>query len=111
MIKYKFIKQFGVCETESDEHILLGYFIDDQKYDINETIADLESVAKGEKTFDEILEDSTGWPIADGFGGIFTCDQKTAYFTADDNSSLPSMEMPLQELIEILYEWKSFLGK
>jgi hypothetical protein len=68
-------------------------------------------VQKGETTFEDLLEDSEGWPIADGFGGMFTCDQKTAFFTANEDSNLPSMKMPLKELIKILYDWKAFLGK
>lgn len=95
----------------NDKYVLLSYFIDDIEYDINEKIIELEQVVKGEKTFDEILEDDIGWSIADGFGGVFICNQTTAYFTAEENSNLPSMQMPLKELIEILYEWKEFLGK
>ena len=94
-----------------EEYMLLSYFIDDIKYDIKEVIGELEMVQKGERNFEDFLDDSEGWTIADGLGGIFTCKQKTAYFTANQDSRLSSMQMPLKELIEILYEWKAFLGK
>ncbi len=111
MIGYKFIKQFGVCETEKDEHILLGYFIDDTKYNTTEIIEFLELVYSKEKTYDEALDlfEYGGWDIGEG-SGTFSCDSETAYFTSDVES-LESTEIPLTELIEILYDWKAFLGE
>ena len=109
--RLKFDKQVGWAVAINDKDVLLGYLVSDTKYDLPETIVTLESVEKGEKPFEDFLDYSEGWSIADGFGGIFTCDQKTAYFTANGDSSLPSMQMPLKELIEILYDWKAFLGK
>ena len=94
-----------------DNEVLLGYFVDNTKYNVQETIQKLEQVYKGEKTFVEILEHpQVAWDFGEG-SGIFECDKDTAYFIADDDSSLPNMQMPLQELINILYDWKAFLSK
>ena len=112
MNKYlEFYKNVGLTKPFDDKHVLLSYFIDDTKYQINEVIADLESVLKGEKTFVEILEHpQVAWDFGEG-SGQFECNENTAYFIADKNTNLPSMQMPLKELIEILYEWKIFLNK
>lgn len=96
-----------IAINEKDD--LLAFFISDTKHNINETIKDLESVYKGDKSFEEIMEDYAGWAFGSG-SGTFECDQKTAYFTSEV-SNLSSMQMPLKELIDILYEWKAFLGK
>lgn len=93
------------------KYMLLSYFIDDTRYSINEDISRLESVYKGEKTFEEILDHpQVAWDFGEGSGYI-ECDQKTASLISFYPNSLPSMELPLKELIDILYEWKTFLGK
>lgn len=93
-----------------EKYVLLSYFLEDIHYTVNETIKDLESVYKGDKSFEEIKEHpQVEWDFGEG-SGILVCDQKTAYFTSEV-SNLPSMELPLKELIDILYEWKVFLGK
>ena len=71
----------------------------------------IEAVAKGEKTFEEI-EDGVLW----GFGaeaGYFTCDTEKAYLKADEDGHHPNaldVEMPIQELIDILKDWQKFLN-
>lgn len=109
--RLNFEKEVGWAIGIKDEDVLLGYFVSEIKYNINEVIADLESVLKGEKTFVEILEHpQVAWDFGEG-SGQFECSENTAYFIADKNTNLPSMQMPLKELIEILYEWKIFLNK
>jgi hypothetical protein len=90
---------------------LLAFFISDTKYNVQETIKELEQVYDGEKTFEQIIEEGEygGWGIGEG-SGTFSCDSETAYFTSDVES-LESTEIPLKELIEILYDWKAFLGE
>ncbi|MCT4664215.1 MAG: hypothetical protein N4A45_03150 [Flavobacteriales bacterium] len=111
MIKINFDSKVGWAIPEKDEHILLGYFIDDTKYSTAEIIELLELVYSKKKTFDEALDiyEYGGWDIGEG-SGTFSCDAETAYFTSDVKS-LESTEIPLKELIEILYAWKDFLGE
>ena len=108
--RLKFEKQVGWAVGIEDKDALLGYFVSDTKYSINKVINNLEQIAKGEKTFEEIMQDSFDWTFGSG-SGTFECDKSTAYFIADEDTDLPSMEMPLKELIELLYDWKTFLGK
>lgn len=112
MNKYlEFYKNVGLTKPFDDKYVLLSYFVDDTKYTINEVIFQLEQVLEGKKTFEEILEHpQVAWDFGEG-SGQFECNKKTAYFIADEDSNLPSIEIPLKELIEILHEWKTFLNK
>lgn len=94
-----------------EKYILLSYFISETRYNINEVLQDLESVASGEKTFEEIKDHpQVAWSFGEESGKL-ECTKDTAYFIAYEQSTIPSMEMPLQELIEILKDWKVFLGE
>lgn len=97
------------CKSKSDEYILLSYFIGDYIYDfaINEVISDIELVVSGEMTFDE-MTDNTVWGIGH-YCGEFICDQEKAYFIPDKDSNDASIEMPVQELITLLKEWRDFM--
>ena len=107
----EFYKNVGLTKPLDNKHILLSYFTDDTKYNVTEVVADLELVQKGIKTFEEVLDHpQVAWSFGEG-SGVLECDKETAHFIADENSNLPSMQMPLKELIEILCEWKAFLGK
>ena len=109
--RLKFEKQVGWAVGINDKDALLGYFVSDTKYDVQEVITKLENVQKEEKTFEEVLDHpQVSWDYGEG-SGILDCDKETAYFIADSESNLPNMQMPLKELIEILYEWKMFLDK
>lgn len=111
MKRVEFYPQFCLAKSKNEKDVLLGYFISDTRYSILEVIKDLESVYKGEKTFNEILDHpQVYWDFGEGSGYI-ECDQKTASLISFYPNSLPSMELPLKELIDILYEWKTFLGK
>jgi len=94
----------------NDKYLLLSYFLADSRYPdhIERRINELKLVQSGEKTFEEVFEIYAtiviGWNE-----GEFECDKDTAYFI----SRLPdhaSMEMPMQELIELLEEWKAFMS-
>ena len=95
--------------------ILLNYFLNDYR-DISqliEIISDIESVASGEKTFDDIQDTDSYWDFGEG-AGYFECDKETAYLTCWKDShtpEAPNVEMPLKELIGILKDWKKFLEK
>ena len=104
--------QDKVVKSAEDRFILLAYFVGDYNtaYDLPDIISDLKQVANGEKTFDEIRQHpQVLWSFGEG-SGIFTCDKDTAYFESEHPDSEPSMELPLQELIDILERWKDFLG-
>lgn len=115
MINVKFL-DLGVggyvAEIENDKCAMLSYFINDYhtSYDLPKIINDLKQVASGEKTFDEIRQHpQVLWSFGEG-SGVFECDKDTAYFESEHPDTEPSMEMPLQELIDILERWKDFLG-
>ncbi|MCT4664213.1 MAG: hypothetical protein N4A45_03140 [Flavobacteriales bacterium] len=109
--RLKFDAQVGWAMGIEDKDALLGYFVSDTKYSTAEIIELLELVYSKKKTFDEALDiyEYGGWDIGSG-SGTFSCDAETAYFTSDVKS-LESTEIPLKELIEILYAWKDFLDE
>lgn len=94
-----------------DKFILLHYFLADFRYpnDIEGLINELETVQSGEKTFEEVFNAPYGGGIPIGVtAGEFECDKDTAYFISNHPDKEPSIEMPLQELIDLLREWKAF---
>lgn len=110
MNKLEFDKEVGMARANEQENVLLGFFVSSVKYSITETITELESIEKGEKTFEEIMDGYADWTFGNN-EGEFTCDKEKAYFEGIGEMKYPNIEMPLKELIEILHEWKSFLGK
>lgn len=42
--------------------------------------------------------------------GDFKCDKETAYFIADSSGSYQNLEMPLQEVIDLMKDWKIFMS-
>jgi hypothetical protein len=110
MKKIEFIKlSTGVPVTKpvSDQFMLLAYFLDGFTYPphTQEVIETIESVRSGEKTFDEISRD-VSWGFAEG-AGFFECNKDSAYFEPFEGG-FPRIEMPLQEVIDLLKEWKQF---
>ncbi|WP_459211418.1 hypothetical protein [Aquimarina rhabdastrellae] len=90
----------------NESYDLLAYFISDTKYNVEETIEELETIAQGRKTIDEITE-NTEWIISEDIG-VFNCDRKKAYLKSKV-SDFRDIEMPLREVINLLTEWKLFL--
>lgn len=41
--------------------------------------------------------------------GDFKCDKETAYFIADEKD-YQDLQMPLQEVIDLMKEWKVFMS-
>ena len=114
MIEVKFIKietGSSLADVQDENKILLFYFINDYHapYKLPRVIDDLKQVASGEKTFDDIQDPDGDWSFGND-SGTFECDKDTAYFRSERPDTEPSMEMPLQELIDILERWKDFLG-
>ncbi len=92
-----------------NKYILLYYYLSDRRSIdfLQETIEELESIQKEEKTFEEIYT----FNIVDinWSAGEFECDKNTAYFISNHPDKEPSFEMPLQELIDIEKRWLDFL--
>ena len=100
-------------EPTSKDFVLLSHFLDDiGRYFPNQqdqTIEDLKSVLKGDKTFDEIQDPDVFWNYGGGLGlGYFEIEDTTAYFEPD-KSDAPRIVMPLVEVIEVVEEWVAFL--
>ena len=70
-------------------------------------IEPLEEIIEGNKTFQEIQDPNAAWNFADGYCE-FEVEGKTAYFTHHKGWE-PNLEMPLQEVVDYLKEWKAFL--
>ena len=99
-----------VVKAKDPKYILLSYYLADRTEikTLETDITELELVKSGEKTFEEVFNPS--FIIDVGYGaGEFECDKDTANFISNNPNSEPSIEMPLQELIDILKEWHSFL--
>ena len=114
-IEFLNLEEVGkVIKTLNKDYQLLTYFV--SEFDIQmlkEYLPDIESVASGEKTFDDIQDTDSYWDFGEG-AGYFECDKKTAYLTCWKDSHTPeasNIEMPLKELIGILKDWKKFLEK
>jgi hypothetical protein len=99
------------CITRDDNYVLLSYYLSERKdkENLEIEISNLELVKSGEKSF-EAVYDADSFIISIGYSaGEFECDKDTAYFISNNPESEPSIEMPLQELIDLLKKWHSFL--
>jgi hypothetical protein len=117
MERIKFIKdkELGkITKPVSEKDILLFYFVDEfDKYMLEDYLPEIEAVANGEKTFEEIEDIDGIWSFGEE-AGYFTCDTEKAFFTADEEGHHPSaqdIEMSIQELIDILKDWQKFIEK
>ncbi len=101
-----------IPETTNKEDILLFYFVSDfDEYMLDTYLPLIKSVASGEKEFNEIENDY--WTFGEG-AGYFECDTNKAYLNPwkeDIATDAPSIEMPVNELIQILEDWKKYLKK
>lgn len=115
MKKVEFIKdeKFGRHEKPADiKYTLLALFIGQYRFpdNIQEIIDMLEEVRNGNRTWAEIIAPVMFLPI--GYdSGDFKCDKETAYFISNARPETePNMQIPLQELIDIMKEWKIFMS-
>ena len=94
-----------------DKYLLLSYFIGHYRFkqDLDNNINRLDEILKGEKTFSDIQDPNVAWDFADGYCE-FEVEGTTAYFTNHRNSN-ENIEMPLQEVVDYLKEWRAFLEK
>lgn len=100
-----------VVRPKGKQYVLLSYFLGTfrTKWDLPVLTNGLEQVAKGEKTFDEV-QDPNGYLSFGEGSGYLECEDGTAYFISNDTETLPSMEMPLKELVQLMKEWQALLG-
>lgn len=99
------------CEATDKKYQLLYYFFVERNSidDLERWSRELGIVQSGEQTFEELFEEKYG-TIAVGYSsGEFECDKDKAYFISNNEKSHASFDMPLQELIDLLNEWKTFL--
>lgn len=115
MDKVKFINdpKFGKHEgVTDDKYNLLGLFIGQFRFpdNIQEIIDLLESVRNESKTWKEAIEPYDEMFLYVGYDcGHLKCDKNTAYFIADQKD-YQNLEMPLQEVIDLMKEWKIFMS-
>ncbi|MCT4629477.1 hypothetical protein [Winogradskyella sp.] len=114
MKKYRYTKDIEGGKNFESEEILLEYFINDfDKYMLEDYLPEIEAVANGEKVFNEIKDFEGIWSFG-AEAGYFNCDTEKAYFIVDEEGhhpNAPNIEMPIQELIDILKDWQKFLEK
>lgn len=113
-IEFKVLPKYGdrLAEPTDDKYMLLMYYLSERNdlETIDRIISELETVQSGEKTFEEVFTDVYGIIAISWNVGEFECDKETAYFISNHPDSEPSIEMPLQELIDLLKEWRAFLS-
>ncbi|ALR31947.1 hypothetical protein ATE47_16120 [Chryseobacterium sp. IHB B 17019] len=114
MKKIEFLNNNGYRyeNPTDDKYILLGHFIGQSRSveDIQETINMLEAVKSGNKTWEEVIKPYNDIFLQIGYdSGYFKCNKNTAYFISDQKQ-YTTFEMPLNEVIDLLEEWKVFMG-
>ena len=95
----------------SDKYIMLSYFLSDLSdiETIERTVSEIELIQNNQKTFDEVFTNIYGTISISVNAGTFVCDKDTAYLISSNPDLEPSLTLPLQEFINILEEWKTFL--
>lgn len=101
---------FRVVKSTDTKYLLLSLFIGQYRFpdNIQEIIDMLQPVKNGSKTWKEIIDPWMFLQINDA--GDFKCDKETAYFIADSSTSYQNLEMPLQEVIDLMKDWKVFMS-
>ncbi|KQR93856.1 hypothetical protein ASG01_08330 [Chryseobacterium sp. Leaf180] len=117
MDKVKFISKglnnedIKAVKSTEDKYILLSLFVGQFRFldNIQEVIDDLENVKNGIKTWEEIIAPlGNNWDIGYGNGSL-DVENDIAYFLANDETN-QSFKMPLQELIDLMKDWKIFMS-
>ena len=116
MDKVKFIdkgynnEDIKAVKSTDSKYLLLSYFIGQFRFsdNIQEIIDLLESVRNDSKTWLEANDDLMFMQIG-YMCGDFKCDKETAYFIADEKD-YQDLQMPLQEVIDLMKEWKVFMS-
>jgi hypothetical protein len=94
------------------KYILLSYFLSDHNdvKTITRTISEIEAVKNKQQTFDEVFTDKYGTIPISVSAGIFECDSNTAYLISNNPGLEADVTLLVDELIDILNEWKAFLA-
>jgi len=110
-LRFEIVKGIKTPDPVSDKYMLLSYFISDHQYpdDIQKSIDELKTVQSGYRTFEEVFTDKYGTIPIGVTAGEFECDKNTAYLISNNPGREPNIEMPLQELIDLLAQWEAFL--
>ncbi|MCX8533513.1 hypothetical protein [Chryseobacterium luquanense] len=109
-VEFKIVdNDFQVVKSTNDKYLLLSLFIGQFRFrdNIQEIIDLLESVRNESKTWLEANDDLMFMQIG-YMCGDFKCNKDTAYFIADNSTSYQDLEMPLQEVINLMKDWKAF---
>jgi len=95
----------------NDNYVLLSYYLSDHNDSdtIGRTITELEVVQSTVKTFEQVFTDKYGTISISVNAGTFECDKDNVYLISNNPDLEPSLTLPLQEFINILEEWKTFL--
>jgi hypothetical protein len=78
---------------------------------IERVINELKIVQSEEKTFEEVFGMVYGVISISVDAGEFEFDKEKAFFISNNPDVESSIEMPLQELIDILKDWQKFIEK
>ncbi|KQR95191.1 hypothetical protein ASG01_04890 [Chryseobacterium sp. Leaf180] len=98
-------------KSTDDKYILLSHFVGQFRFidDIQEVLDDLENVKNGAKSWEEIIAPlGNNWDIGYGNGSL-DIENNVVYFLAG-NKYNQSFKMPLQELIDLMNDWKTFMS-
>jgi hypothetical protein len=103
----------GPAPTD-EKYILLSLFVGNYRFPtaIQEKIKMFEAVQSGAKTWDELIAPYGAIGelyFAHGSGSLIVEDD-TAIFLPDGNNEYKSVEMPLQELIDLMKGWLAFMS-
>ncbi len=95
----------------SDEYIMLSYFLSDliDIKTIEDTVSEIKLVQNNQKTFQQVFTYKYGTISIGVTAGTFECDEENVYLISKNPDLEPSLTLPLQEFINILLEWKTFL--
>ncbi|KIC61646.1 hypothetical protein [Chryseobacterium taiwanense] len=102
---------FRTVHPNDPKFILLSLFIGKYRFpkNIQQIIDLLESVNDNSKTWEEAIEPYSDDTLDIGYGsGELDIQENTAYFFSKNDEE--SFDMPLQELIDVMKEWKGFMS-
>ncbi len=105
---------FRSVKSTEDKYILLSLFVGCSRYpsDIQEWIEMFEELQSGAKTWEELIKPYgfiDEYHFAEGSGFLTFEDTETALFMSD-GGVYKTIEMPLQELIDLMKEWLAFMS-
>lgn len=103
----------GWTEPIDPKYMLLSHYVDDCKYGVDEEIEFLEKVKRGDEGYDYKTLQLEPTDYGNGTGGLDfseTLSKGLVYFESYDKKN-PSFDLPIDEVIEILKEFKEHIKK